>query len=857
MSSTNQMFLNEEERVFDEQVDMEALRKILDNYDEISFKNKLKMNLNGVFKEITKDELFPKLKELYIQKLKNTTVNVNFTNTFQVGRFFGKETIQMFPREVRQTICKNLYYDLDIVNCQAVIMENIISDVEELKCDNLKYYNKNRTSCLQYFQDNCKMSRDDAKQMIIPLLNGGKFNEKLFKKDYPTVKIPSYLKGLQTEVLLFFDYLDNQDTDEINRVKDYVNFKAEEKEKLGKYFSPQNSFIANYCQTQECKILSHAIRFLRNCGVQVSTPFFDGCHIYQSSFPSDEEGQRRLLRDLEEDILDKLNFSIHFKLKEMDEALDISNLSIKEENSVFYLSESDFDLDNMVHEFTHYNLAKIFYKFYPDSYLYNEKVWYERNEKNIWKKRDDEPLSIRKNIHSFFEFKINQKIKMIKNETDKEDKDSQKRSKEALKVVNKCLTTLGNSSFKDGIIKELRGFYNKPDIFEKLDQNIHIFPFDDGCLDLTTKEISFRPIRVDDYVSLTCGYNYPKKCDADIKNTVLSTFLKMFKEQTDLDYALATIASCLRGCNYFEKFFNFVGTGRNGKSLFFDACEKVFQNFWGVIPIEWFYTYSSKDSSKGSAEMDRIVLSRVFYATEGETGNGERLAIDKVKRMTGGDKISYRAVYGRKQNTFTPKGTLFFNTNKILEVKTKVKEEVAFVERFVCHKFPYTFKAGVETEEGLIKKADPKLKDEFKRNDKYRDALLHILVEYYRTHIFGKDALTPPQSVLDATNAFLKEEESLIQNFLTENKYAIGSEGDGVSMDLYQQFLEAVEKTDKDISRQTWNSFMVKLGYVGKNYSNIWNYIIKCSKQSEEPPVNDTQSEEPPVNGVQSGKPPM
>jgi phage/plasmid-associated DNA primase len=838
MDATNQIFLNEEERVFDEQVDMEALRKILDNYDQIAFKNKLKMNLNGYFKEITKDELFPKLKELYIQKLKNTSVDVNFTNAFQVGRFFGKSTIQMFPREVRQTICKNLYYDLDIINCQAVIMENIISDVEELKCDNLEYYNRNRTSCLQHFQDNCKMSRDEAKQIFVAVLNGGKRDERWFKKNYPTVQIPSYLKGLHTEVLLFFDYLNNEDNDELDRVKEYVVQKNSDKESRGfEVHSDVGSLIANYCQTQECKILSHAIRFLRNRGVQVSTPFFDGCHIYQSSFPSDEEGQIRLLRDLEEDILQKLNFRISFKLKEMDEALDISNLSIKEENSALYTSERDnFDLENMVHEFTHFNLAKIFYKYYPDSYLYSEKVWYERNEKNIWKKRDDEPLSIRKNIHAFFESKINQKIKMLQNESDKP-------SKEALKSVSKCLTTLGNSSFKDGVIKELRGFYNKPDIYEKLDQNIHIFPFDDGCLDLTTSEISFRPIRVDDYVSLTCGYNYPKECDGDIKATVLSTFRKMFKEDSDLDYALATIASCLRGSNYFEKFFNFVGTGRNGKSLFFDACEKVFQNFWGVIPIEWFYTYSSKDSSKGSAEMDRIVLSRVFYATEGETGNGERLAIDKVKRMTGGDKISYRAVYGRKQNTFTPKGTLFFNTNKILEVKTKVKEEVAFVERFVCHKFPYTFKAGVQKEEGLVKKADPKLKDEFKRNDKYRDALLHILVDYYRKEIFGKDALTPPQSVLDATNAFLKEEETLIQNFLTENNYSIGSEGDGEPMDLYQEFLEAVEKTDKDISRQTWNSFMVKIGYEGKNHSNVWNYIIKCPKQR----LLDTQSGKPPM----------
>ncbi|NCA22286.1 MAG: hypothetical protein EBS86_14260, partial [Crocinitomicaceae bacterium] len=500
-----------------------------------------------------------------------TNVNVNFSNAFQVGRFFGKETIQMFPREIRHTICKNLYYDLDIVNCQAVIMENIISEVEELKCDNLKYYNRNRVSCLQHFQDNCKMTRDEAKQIFVAVLNGGKRDERWFKKNYPTVQIPAYLKGLHTEVLLFFDYLNNEDNDELNRVKEYVIQKNEDKESRGfEVHSDVGSLIANYCQTQECKILSHSIRFLRNRGVQVSTPFFDGCHLYQSSFPNDEEGQTRLLKDLEEDIFQKLNFRINFKLKEMDEGIDISKFSIKEESNALYISETDnFDLDNMLREFSHFNLAKIFYKYYPDSYLYTEKVWYEKNEKNIWKKRDDEPLSVRKNIHSFFESKINQKIKMIEKgtftigEANEDTKEAQKKKKEILKLLSMCLTTLGNSSFKDGIIKELRGFYNKPDIYEKLDQNIHIFPFDDGCLDLTTADLFFRDIRVDDYVSLTCGYNYPHSCDEDIKQIVLSTFRKMFKEQRDLDYALASLASCLRGSNYFEKFFNFVGTGRN------------------------------------------------------------------------------------------------------------------------------------------------------------------------------------------------------------------------------------------------------------------------------------------------------
>jgi len=888
MSSTNEIFLNEQERVFDEQVDMEAMRILLDNFDQIQFKLKLKINNNGYFKETTKDELFPRLQEFFIRKLKDTKIKVNFTNDLQVGRFFDNQSIQWFPREIRQTICKKLYWDLDIINCQAVIMENLILNMRSrypsLKCENLQYYNTHRDSCLQFFKDNCNLSRDDAKQIFVSFLNGGYKNFNDLKKSFPKLKFPSYIEKIKSEIDGLFEALCEEDNEEVNRVKNHALDKIEEKQERGAYVSQLGTMISNYCQTQECKILSVAVRFLRSKGIKVSTPFFDGCHIYQDSFPKGETEQKFLIRDLEEHILKELNFSVRFKIKDMDEAVDISNFSVNPENDAYYIIDN-FDYNNLANEFSHYNLAKIFSKYYPTSYLYNEKVWFEKNKFNIWEKRDDEPLSIRQNIHDFFALKISQKMSKdkiaqkkkeakekaeakeeaeeangeaeepngkaggAKAETKKEGKGEAKAGKKKADPLQKLLEKLGLSTFKDGIIKELRGFYYKPDLFEKLDQNIHIFPFRNGkCIDLTTAELEVRPIREDDYVSLTCGYDYPETCDEQVKSKIKETFGKMFRETTDLDYALSTIASCLRGCNFFEKFFNFVGTGRNGKSLFFDACERVFGNFWGIVPIEWFYTYSSKDSSKGSAEMDRIVLSRVYYATEGETGNGERLAVDKVKRMTGGDKISYRAVYGRKQNSFTPKGTLFFNTNKILEVKTKVKKEVAFTERFICHKFPYTFKADVKTDDEFTKKADPTLKDAFKRDNRYRDALLHILIDYYKNHIFGKTSLTPPKSVLDATKDFINDEQNMLQEFLSDHKYTPGTEGKGESVDLYLQFLEHAGKTEKEITRRFYEEMMEELKFPFTNHSNYKHFIVQTTNPT-------TKKEEEPQ--TQSGKPPM
>jgi phage/plasmid-associated DNA primase len=850
--SDSELFLNVDELVFDEDIDMNSLRIILDNFDVLFCKGKIEgVHINGKHeKETDKTKCFDMLKSLYVSRRESNKGQVGFKNNKNIGRYFGQNSIQFLPRNIRHALCKDLYYDIDIVNCQASVMLNIMKQYD-IDHKNFLYYINNRDECLKFFMDNLSLNRDDAKNIFIVVMNGGKRTEAWFKKNYPAFdikKYPAWLKGLHSEVVLFYDTLTQvEDDEEIHRVITLVQDISSAKEAKGtKIYSDVGSFVSFYCQTQECKIISTAIKFFKSKGCHVSTPFFDGVHIYKDTFPGEE-----LLREAEKVIKDKLGFEITFKIKPMDEGLNLDGLSVKEENNALYSSNSKkFNYSQLIGEFTHYNIAKIFSENYSDNYIYCDKQWFERNEFNIWKNRDEEPLSLRKNIHNFFETKLKEYktiIKAKKEKAEKSEETKQKKAKkgkdEGEKVLDKCILSLGNSSFKDGIIKELKIFFNKPEILEKMDQNIHIFPFENGCIDLADPKLPFRKIKIDDYVSITCGYNYSDVCDTETKTQIMKTFREMFLTEEDTNFALTCISSCFRGVNFFEKFFNFVGSGRNGKSLFFDACERVFGNFFGIIPIEWFYTYSCKDSSRGSAEMDKIVHSRVFYCTEGENNNGEKLALDKIKRITGGDKISYRKVYGRKQINFTPKGTLFFNTNKIPEVNEKNKEEIAFVERFVVHKFPYTFKTGVDETEGLVKKADPKIKDQFKREDKFRDALLHILLEFYRDNIFGKTHLEQPKSSKEATNAFLNEEKNLISTFLSENY--IVDEKERVSEDqVFNEFCDSVKK----VSKATFSKIARECGYqtvMIHGYSNI-----KAKHKSAD---NNCESE-----SVQlSGRPPM
>ena len=79
------------------------------------------------------------------------------------------------PRIIRYSICKDIWIDLDFVNCHPVILEHLC-DFYNINCYYLSKYNKNRQAFLKEIIDNCGCSRDEAKKYVLKALNGGNVN---------------------------------------------------------------------------------------------------------------------------------------------------------------------------------------------------------------------------------------------------------------------------------------------------------------------------------------------------------------------------------------------------------------------------------------------------------------------------------------------------------------------------------------------------------------------------------------------------------------------------------------------------------------------------------------------------------
>lgn len=86
------------------------------------------------------------------------------------GRYYGtKGSLETLEREVRGTLCRDYYHDVDIVNCHPVLLSQFARNRFQRDLPENDTYVANRDRVLAAISDN----RDEAKQEVIRVLYGG------------------------------------------------------------------------------------------------------------------------------------------------------------------------------------------------------------------------------------------------------------------------------------------------------------------------------------------------------------------------------------------------------------------------------------------------------------------------------------------------------------------------------------------------------------------------------------------------------------------------------------------------------------------------------------------------------------
>jgi hypothetical protein len=109
------------------------------------------------------------------KNIKNNTLAVVYKSSkLGAGRVYAQKSLSLgsIRRELRHTLARDTYTDIDMENCHPVILEQLCR-MNNIECENLTKYVTNRAKYLKEVMDKYQVSRDQAKNLFIRLLYFG------------------------------------------------------------------------------------------------------------------------------------------------------------------------------------------------------------------------------------------------------------------------------------------------------------------------------------------------------------------------------------------------------------------------------------------------------------------------------------------------------------------------------------------------------------------------------------------------------------------------------------------------------------------------------------------------------------
>jgi putative DNA primase/helicase len=207
---------------------------------------------------------------------------------------------------------------------------------------------------------------------------------------------------------------------------------------------------------------------------------------------------------------------------------------------------------------------------------------------------------------------------------------------------------------------------------------------------------------------------------------------------------------CCTGLTQEHAFVFAYGTGANGKSTFINTIAKIFGNYATTAAME---TFIHSPNERHPTDLAKLYGARLVVALE--TQKGRRWDETKIKALTGGDRITARFM---RQDffDFTPTFKLLIGGNhrpRLHSVDEAMRRRLLLV--------PFTVQIPApERDKGLLNKLEPE-----------HPAILRWCIGGCQQ--WQGTGLTPPASVIEATDAYFADQDTIGQ-WLEECTYDAG-----------------------------------------------------------------------------------
>ncbi len=527
-----------------EKIDKKQLLKLI-------YSNLLKKDFNNPFCR----KLFNNEKEQlfnYLEKINdNGFVPVSYNKTNDMnnwGRVFPQHSLGLHSirRQLRHTLAKNYYIDIDIKNCHPEILYQLCLK-NGLTPKYLGKYVKNREKYVKMIEDTYlshikdkNHKRDIAKRLYIRLLYFGTVEN--WMKDEGLTYNEEY-EDANLFIKKFSDELNNIGKTIIKDNKDLDKIVEEKKAKRDNQltYNKKGSIVSYYLQEYECRILECIFKYMVSKDlINLDKPdcvlCADGIMIPKDKY---YDG---LLNEIEEEIKKHFDFDLKLVTKDMDEDyIDILDQSI---------------INNDVYK--HYEFMKD--EFEKNHFkLMHPTVYIDIDKDNNILLREKQKFKDAYNHLNYIDLSI-------KKEKEGDNKKITFESKKH-KFINRWID--------DENIK----IYNKMDFLPKMEvdegtfNTFHGFNVEKKIIDLSECNINFEDTKIYEHIKNLCNN------DNDTINYFIKT-LSMKIQKPNKIMGTSIILKSVEGCGK-DSFFNFFGNKILGSKYYLneDKIDLIFGRF--------------------------------------------------------------------------------------------------------------------------------------------------------------------------------------------------------------------------------------------------------------------------------------
>lgn len=205
-------------------------------------------------------------------------------------------------------------------------------------------------------------------------------------------------------------------------------------------------------------------------------------------------------------------------------------------------------------------------------------------------------------------------------------------------LANEIIVKLQSISYKKSVVEECQPLFKDEKFLDKLNTNAYLLSFGKNTYDL--KDCKWRLSDPKDYISFACGLTKEEVEKSDV-NHIENILKDIFIDDDRRNYFTNICTDLLVGRNVKETFSIWIGGGRNGKGLYSTYLAHAFGDYF--IDVDASVVTSKTKSQTANPELIKTRGRRIIMISEPE--NGTKLNNALIKRLTGGDKISARALY--------------------------------------------------------------------------------------------------------------------------------------------------------------------------------------------------------------------